>query len=260
MGKVVFWRTLAAAYRLTFGDLRRFVHLCEPWLTAIAGVNVLAAGLALVADADFAFLFLVIASVPLVLCGFTVFAIGWQRAILTGARSDRPAGFRFERREWRFLGYALGILLIVAGAMTIATMPITILVGAVVEAAGGSAGDRITVALVNLVVMLGGLVGLGRFSLALPSLAIDDAGPVLRRAWERGRGNTFRLSFGPLLANLSITAVALPYLELVERVAGNDVTLTILLQLPLVPLSFLQLAVPLAFLSLAYRQLVGSCA
>ena len=73
-----------------------------------------------------------------------------------------------------------------------------------------------------------------------------------------GSGSRGRTTFGPLLGYVSFGAVALPYAALVEYVTGDDVTLSILLQLPLVLLSFLQIAVPLAFLSLAYRQLVGS--
>jgi hypothetical protein len=92
----------------------------------------------------------------------------------------------------------------------------------------------------------------------LPAIAADETGPMLVRAWARGRGNTLRLTFGPLLGYVAIGIVAVAYGELVIFIAGDDLTLLFLLQLPLVPVSFLQVALPLAFLSLAYRQLVGS--
>ena len=105
--------------------------------------------------------------------------------------------------------------------------------------------------------MLGGLLGFGRLALVLPAVASDETGPMLARAWARGRGNTLRLTFGPLIGYVSIGVVAVAYGELAFLVAGDDLTLLFLLQLPLVPVSFLQIAVPLAFLCLAYRQLVG---
>lgn len=251
MGKIVFWRTLAAAYRLTFGDLRRLVRLSEPWLTVIAGVYVIAAGLALITEPAVALDFWVFAWVLLALCGFACFAVAWQRAILIG---DAPAGratFRIGRREWRLLGYTLGSALIVGGAMTLASLPLR-------AAAGLAIGTNVdVVAGADLIVMLGGLLGFGRLALVLPAVASDETGPMLARAWARGRGNTLRLTFGPLIGYVSIGVVAVAYGELAFLVAGDDLTLLFLLQLPLVPVSFLQIAVPLAFLCLAYRQLVG---
>lgn len=259
MGKVVFWRTLAAAYRLTFGDLKRFVRLTEPWSTAIAGIYVVVAGLAIITDSSVAFAFLLIAGFPLVLGGFAAFAVAWHRVILVGVPLAEPAAFRIGRREWRFLGYLLGVLLIVGGGMTLASLPLTAAAALVAGImGGGDAISRFIAVATNLAVLLGGLICFGRLALVLPAVAADEAGPMLPRAWARGRGNALRLTFGPLLGYISFAVVALPYAALVEFVAGDDLTLSILLQLPLVWLSFLQIAVPLAFLSLAYRQLVGS--
>jgi hypothetical protein len=154
------------------------------------------------------------------------------------------------------LFYALGIALMVGGAMTLASLPIRALVELAVGANGAT--EEPVTAVTDLLVMLGGLIGFGRLALVLPAIAADETGAMLARAWARGRGNTLRLTFGPLLGYVSIGIVALCYGELVIYIAGDDSTLLFLLQLPLVPMSFLQIAVPLAFLALAYRQLVGS--
>jgi hypothetical protein len=56
---------------------------------------------------------------------------------------------------------------------------------------------------------------------------------------------------------LSIGIIVLAYVAVLYVLPLDDYALSVVLQLPLIPLNFLQISVPVAYLSLAYRQIVG---
>jgi hypothetical protein len=257
MNKLVVGRTLADAFRLTLGNWRRLVRLAEPWMTAVALAEVIVAGLALLVDSPPAVLAMVIPGVPLLL-GLTVFAVALHRAILIGEPTTAPPPFHFGRREARYLGYMLGLILLVLVVSTVAALPLAAL-AAIVARTGDASGSlaRGILVLANVISFFAGALCFGRLALVLPAAAIDGKAPLLLSAWTRGRGNTLRLMFGAGLGFLAIGMLVLLYVILLLSLPIDDVVLLVVLQLPLIPLNFLQIAVPVAYLSLAYRQIVG---
>lgn len=261
MTKFAFWRTLSAAYGVTFAQPGRVVAAARIWLAALAALALAlpwltpqSPPLAGAAALGAAFLQGL---------GWLAFAVGWQRAILAG---DAPAA-RLGRRELRFLGYAL--LVGVIGAALAATALILVLPVAVLAPILPK-GFVIAIAAKLLAFAVLGTV-LARLALSFPALALDGRGDVLEQAWQHSRGNGVRLFSGLLLAGLPFVlahqlmasllgssgwwtghrAYALaPAAALAQSLAGAL----------LVVGSFLALAVVTAFLALAYRQLAAGAA
>jgi hypothetical protein len=252
MNKLVMGRTLADAFRLTLGDWRRLVHMAEPWMTAVALVEVIIAGLVLLIGSTPTVLAVVVPGVPLLL-GLTAFAVALHRSVLIGQPTTAAAPFHFGQREGRYLGYALGLMLAVLLVSTVAALLLAALT--TIVAPGPLAGS--TLVLVNVASFLVGALGFGRLAMVLPAAAIDTTGPLLPSAWAHGRGNTIKLMVGSGVGFLSIGIIVLAYVAVLYVLPLDDYALSVVLQLPLIPLNFLQISVPVAYLSLAYRQIVG---
>ncbi|HEX7968871.1 MAG TPA: hypothetical protein VF502_11685, partial [Stellaceae bacterium] len=116
------------------------------------------------------------------LAGFAAFAVKWHRAVLVNETVSGSDALRIGRRELRFLGYAILILVIVGGVLFVAGMlaflPVAMLLG---NARGGAlaiAGFYLSEALIYVV--LGAVVA--RLALALPAAALDEGGDMLEIA------------------------------------------------------------------------------
>ncbi|MGO8921169.1 MAG: hypothetical protein ACLQJR_35230 [Stellaceae bacterium] len=254
MRKIAFWRTVGAALRVTFGDRSRLLHVLEPRL--IVTLLALIAGEVLEALLHLNLLLVLAASWVVVLLAFASFAVAWHRAILMGMPQVAADGWRIGPREWRFLGYSLAIPLLVGLPLGIGASLATV----VVMVAGRLAGlSGLALALlepsVRLAAVLLGAACAARLALVLPAVAIDEPGASLRQAWARGRGNALRLAGGSLLCLASFAPIVLLYLALLERIAADSLALQLVLALGLMALEFLDFAVAVAFLSLAYDQL-----
>lgn len=254
MRKIAFWPTIGAALRFTFGDRSRLLHVLEPRLI-VTGLT-LVAGEILGMLPGPSLVLVLAATWVVVLLAFASFAVAWHRSILLGAQRVALDGLRIGKREWRFLGYSLLLPLLVGLPLGIAASLATVVVLAAGRLAGlaGLALDLLEPA-VRLAALVIGAVCAARLALILPAIAVDEPGASLRRAWERGRGNALRLAAGSLLCLAPFVPVAFLYLALVERIAADSLALQLVLALALMVLEFLEFAVAVAFLSLAYDQL-----
>lgn len=116
--------------------------------------------------------------------------------------------------------------------------------------------EMVVAGLILVVVLLFALLPIGRFSLVLPSLAIDAEDTTLLSAWRRTSGNSFRLMVAMLATLLPFIAFALAKYVVVERLT-SDFTSARLLWLAAYNIidgfaSFL----PVALFAIAYRELV----
>ncbi len=253
MRKIAFWRTFGAALRFTFADRARLFHVLEP--------RVIAAGLVLVlgdllGTLRVDLLLVLAATWFAVLIAFASFAVAWHRAILLGPGEAARDGLRIGRRDWRFLGYSIAIPLLVGVPLGMAASLATFAIVIVAKLGGLSALSPALVGLaMRLAAALGGAAIMARLALVLPAIAVDEPGASLSRAWKLGRGNAWRLAAGWLLCLAAFAPVVFLYLLLATGVAAESLSLQLVLGLGLMALEFLEFAVAVAFLSLAYRQL-----
>ena len=253
MHKIAFWQTLVAAYRFTFGDLRHFCRVAEPAFIAI-GLLVTVSLAVRLARPDAAVALAVVVAVVEMLA-YVAFMVAWHRAVLLGEGAATPPPFRFARREWRFLGYSLAIPLLVgvpvglAAGIVVAALEVAAKAGALTFAAGAALET-----LVFIAALVAGVLGGGRLALALPAVALDRSGSVLRASWAASRRNAIRLASGPLLAILPFVPLVMA-LQLVRGAAGRGIALQLACELALAALTLVELSVAVAFVSYAYRQL-----
>jgi hypothetical protein len=266
MQKIAFWRTVGDAYGFLFDNLRRFFNLAAVWL---AGVLVLgAAALGLFPAAPALGAVIAVAALIFYAAAVVAFSVAWHRAILRGEPSPSPAGLHFGRREWRFFGYGLLITLIIGVALAVAVGVLAVFAIAMMATLGSM--GIIFFALPALAA-IAGWAFCSRLMLALPAVAVDEESDLLSTAWARGRGNSVRLFFGPILCALPLV-IAQAVLRAVIHVAfglqywasAPHHKLALLAAAPLaqglltalsVVVYFLQLGLTVGFLSFAYRQL-----
>jgi len=281
MRKIEFWETLGDSYRFVFADVMRFVRLAGAWIALCAAVAI-----ALGLYAHFApmpgnrmtlvgvrsALLLPLAAIGLVrFVGLTAFAVSWHRSILL---ADVPRGFnfRFGRRELRYFSYGWGLMATVAMVLAVLAFAAGTILGLLLGISGliESAPHPAIRALTFAIPALAGMIifiaiGL-RIVLGLPAIAVDEPRGVLRRGWDRSRGNAWRLFFASLLCLLpmemiggAVNSVA----PMILRHPGPGWTAARIAALAIGTILFYFLlflgdAVWVAFLSNAYRQLVAA--
>ena len=118
----------------------------------------------------------------------TAVVVAWHRAIAARDGARRIA--RFGRREMRYLGLGLG-LLIVLYVPVVAMASITF-------AAGGRPAPTLIWPLAGAFMVLAVL--LNRVILVFPGIALERREMTLARSWALTRGNSWRLFLGVLMA------------------------------------------------------------
>lgn len=266
MRKIAIWRTGADAYRSVFSHPMRLAQLAWPQFALFACfalVSYLGDRPERLGDSRWAFLL----CEAILLLGFSV---GFCRALLLGEVSW-TAGLRFDKRNLRLLGNAILVGLALYGIMLVTTALAFLPIGLAWSKYSSHQEFLIAAFLAfgTLMFIIMWAVG-SRLAMALPAIALDEAGKALRTAWVRTRGNALRLFTGSFL----VTA-PLGVLLLVARAhfhgdpPANRPTDTgdWLMQLVtsgsavdryMWPLIFgLQIALLIAFYAHAYRQLAG---
>lgn len=270
MTKLAFWRVVGGAYAFTFGDARRLARAAGGWIIGLSALALpaqwllpkgsLLAGLAALADA------------LLYVAGLAVFAAKWHRAALLNETVSGSDALRIGRRELRYLGYALLVVVMLGGILFAAGMliflPLGMLLGSARGGVLGTAGFYLCEAAISIA--LGAVVA--RLALALPAAALEEGGDVLETAWQRSRGNGLRLCLGAALcllpfivAQRALAAAFGGALWLVGRhgifaAAVSYSAAQLVLAALVVTLYFAAIAVTAAFFSLAYRQLAPAAA
>jgi len=265
--KLEIWRPLGAAYRFVFARPGWFLPSAWPGLILLISLE---AGFAY-ADAILPppsptdHLMLVLGAVLVALCAAVSAAVAIQRSIFLGETSW-GAGLRFGRLQLRYLGAAL---LIVAILVVPFIIFVELLGPLAVGLARAGVSTRATLAseAASAYVLLALLwLPVGKLLLALPAVALDE-GEVISGAWERSRGNAWRLFLAGLacLVPLTVVQAAADYALRAYAASARLVTLdsgaTIFLREYAIfasgldaVIAVLEFALLMAFYAFAYRQ------
>lgn len=182
-------------------------------------------------------------------------AVAWHRLLLLKeepkASSGRNAGTRVF---WRYVGVTFLIALIAMIAPIVVLVPMAAL--NLLPAAGSTPPAEIAVIALAYVVSI---VLILRFSLLLPARATGNLTLSLKGAWQRTRGNLWRLFFGIVACTLPpFLLVKIIFIALTIIPLGGSLHVVQWATASAVALSCWLLLFPIwiGFLSHAYRQLV----
>lgn len=280
MAKLAFWRTIADAYLFIFGHPLRFLRLAWFWLTLLVLFRIWSdlpwqPGPNLTAQAFWTKAGLGFGGLIVIGLGLLSFAVALHRAVIFGEVRPSWAVLRLRGREWLFLGYGLAIGLL----LFVAVMIFLFLAQDLIKAFATAVRDRTTILLVlrwwsvaSLAYLLLLWIPGSRLMLIFPAVAADEPS-ALDRAWVRGRGNWLRLYAGSIACYLPFVALE----QLIPVLLGPKTTVTtkvVLQSGAYVSLThggglhdaissvvdFLELAVMIAYYSIAHRQLTGTAA
>jgi hypothetical protein len=269
VGKLPLWQTIRLSYATYFEHFGDGLRIAALWLPPVAILAAIGGWLQAVLLAEFtqnlrpqidvsqpAHLLMLGYALNLLLSAAAVSnAVAWHRLLLLKeqpkASSGRNIGTRFF---WRYVGSALLIALIAAIPLAVVLVPMAGL--DLLPAAGSAPPAEIVVVALAYVVSIGLLL---RFSLLLPARATGNVTFSLKGAWQRTRGNLWRLFLGILACTLPpfllvkiifIALTIIPFgggLYLVQWAIASAIALCCWLLL---------WPIWIGFLSHAYRQLV----
>ena len=252
--KIDVWRTVGAAYAFIFARPLRLLRLGGWWLALVALSQLrwllppsltptLLTGPTLGgAVVSLAFLLFYAA-------GFLSFCVALHRAVLSDESRSWFAALRFRRREWRFLGYILLIFVLMAVPVVFVNYLLASIGFAALQGGANAAAIFLAWFVIGYLEFLLVWIYGARLMLVLPAVAADETGDRLTRAWERSRGNAWRLYLGSILCTLPFAASSaiVPWLSDLKRSDPYDAISFLS--------SFLELCVLVAFYSYCYRQL-----
>jgi hypothetical protein len=199
--KIPVWATVKAALASVFCHLRTFAKGAWLWVLVILVAQGLDALLfRSYEQADFPGVFATAAYI----LGGTAFTVGWYRHVLLGQPLTSLSTVRFGRRELRFLGYNLLVVVLVGGLLVVLLM-VWMAMGAVAKPTGYSDPLFIGFATVLTMATIIVLIIASRLSLYAPLAALDIQGTLLARAWRLSRGNGLRILAGHTLIAVTFT-------------------------------------------------------
>ncbi len=251
--RVPIGKTAAAAYRTVFGQLNQLVRAALlPFLlnTVLVAPTLMAAGNPL----------LFVVMVLLTLVPYTLFGVTWHRLALLGKPSaPAPVFPGWQRRHWRFYGYALVIM----GINAVLQIGLEIAVGGPpIDESGMVVTEE---AMRFVLIMAGGLAVFAylalRLSFVFPAVAVDES-YGLRHAWTHTRGQGLRLilimaiTLLPMLfVGMTVIAIMVGALAPIGDAAGPGGHAFAYLLMS--ALSYVLLALSLAVISTAFRICTG---
>lgn len=148
-----------------------------------------------------------------------VVAVYWHRNVLLQETNAPLIPLRFDLTQWRYIGYALQVFLIVSAIWIAVGLIQMLFVFAGSWEGAAIAGFIFFVALFPLAFLF--FVVVFRFSLVLPAAAIGHRGFGLRQAWEASRGNNWAILGMHLLVALTVFMVTFPVLVLIVAFDGS---------------------------------------
>jgi len=197
--------------------------------------------------------------------------VSLHRFVLLG---DKPPslGFTVRKREWRYLGYVVAIMMIAMLAMIGPMIGLTILelvIEVVFGTTGGMIGILVFAALIGLLVFF--VTTWVRLGFVLPAIALDQDGGLRRRfksAWALAKGNTFRMFAALVVAQLPFMLVfgiwSFQFMqsaaEMMATGAATPVPNMVVTMVVFGGVSWLSYAVIITMYSLAYRILESASA
>jgi len=193
------WVPMVLATVMGFFSFQRYYN---DFIDAMAGGNVAALGPSLLMMLGYLVAALLLYAV--------MFVAVVQLAL--GARSaPAVAHFAFGHLEWRMFRAFLAFI----GVILVLVLPAFIAANAVLTMAGARLPQTVSSILLMLVFYGVVLLAMPRFFVLLPSIAVAESAPVLRRAWTLSAGNFWRLLavllaiFGPILVLFTVLEMVL---------------------------------------------------
>ncbi len=285
--KIAFWTTIGDSFEFVFDDFGRFARLAGPWVVIAAilfAILIAVFGVQTFEKAQFGLRHQpfsgprAISTAVLAIYGiaaYVAFSVAWHRAVLLGEAGSALAALRFQRREWRFLGFWILVALLAFGVL-FGILVVLALVGVVISlivSGGDIAGVHSRAAafyLIPLALVIVSFIAivpfLARFSLGLPAIAIEEPEGVFGRSWRRGWRNGWRLIWGPIICVIppSMAAGLFQGAQLATIFFLGDaggvpqaigLVLVVVFYLLGTVAHFVAIAIAVSFLSLSYRQL-----
>jgi hypothetical protein len=206
------WVPMVLATIMGFFSLQRYYN---DFIDAMAGNNVAALGPSMLMMLGYLVAALLLYAV--------MFVAVVQMAL--GARSAPAVGhFAFGNLEWRMFRALLAFI----GWILVLVIPAFVVADAVFAVAGTRVPQAAGPALMLLIFYGVVLLAMPRLFLLLPTIAVAETAPVLRRAWMLSAGNFWRLLavllavFGPILLCFTGLEVVLAGRAPAPAVPGND--------------------------------------
>lgn len=142
---------------------------------------------------------------------YTLFGVAWHRLTLLGPNGGTPhAAPSWNRRHWRFLGYAVAVTAIGYGLILGVTL-LSVLFALPMSGSGVFASESPALYLfISVAAVIGGggfLYLMARYSFVFPAVAVDEA-YGLGDTWNHTRGQGFRLLGLLILTTLPALAVS----------------------------------------------------
>ena len=188
--KIAFWRTVRGAYRFVFTSPGLLIRLIWP-----------ASGFLVILIPLYFFRASPLLAVPFLALGYlfliavaTMAGLAFNRAVLLNER--KWLAVRFHWPHWRFLGVSFVIVLVMSLPSHILG---AIISGFLPESARIGLSPLMVIVIGWSVVVFTKLVlwsAVGRLMLALPAIALGEGSGIFARAWQRSKGNAWRLLLG----------------------------------------------------------------
>jgi hypothetical protein len=128
----------------------------------------------------------------LLVAGLSI-AVAWHRRIILDEHPGFSGSNVATKNLWRYVGVGLAIFLIVLLPLLIIGVPMFFLLASIT--AESAPGSTMLMLLPFSFALVGFAVAL-RLTLLLPARAVGDLGLTFKEAWNRTRGNTWRIIWG----------------------------------------------------------------
>jgi hypothetical protein len=142
------------------------------------------------------------AGLAVMIAGVSI-AVAWHRRILLDERPGFSGSNIVTRALWRYVGAGLAIFLISIGPAMLIALPVLLLVAPAGTPIAPQQGAQFPLLMLLIVALyVAGFAAMLRLSMLLPARAIGNAGLTFEQAWNRSRGNIWRIFWGIVACTL----------------------------------------------------------
>ena len=224
--KLPLWDTICLSYSTFFCNFRDVLLICWLWLIVLAPLmtlenamqwSLMAKTLADLKQTPLPQRSAVSVSMPIDLriliygvgllfmaAGVSI-AVAWHRRIILGEQPRLSISNVGTGSFWRYAGVGLAIVFIAFAPIVLCLLVLGLFLFPFISHAAPGAvklGSAVPFILIGLLLYLTGIAVILRLCLLLPARAVGDLGVTFKRAWNRTRGNTWRIFWGILACTL----------------------------------------------------------